>query len=505
MTFYNKSWEDPTKYPQFASWVRACDNNKEARCHFCRGNNIVLNNMGQRALLSHLQSKKHINIVRAATITSNITQLQSNPAETKDVIAINRPRTSPVTGRTLPSFIVPNEVTEAELRWLHKLVLGHLSFNSCTQLPLLFKSMFKDSDVAGQLRLGPDKARYVVCFGLAPFYFDTLISKYFPTQFSLSFDEAFNAVSNSAQLDLHITFIDTDTNLVTRRYLDSMFLSHTCAVDLGRNVKACLDRFNWHGNLISVSMDGPNVNWSLMELLKSEMKERDPNGHQLLEIGSCGLHVVHGAYGAGHKSVPWNIAGFLRNSFYLFNKSPARRADFLHVNDIAESEYDHSNHFFPLKFCGHRWLENGVVLSRAISLLPMLLKFENDPPISAMKKASFTMVKQNLQDNLLIAKLEFSKTIANEMEPFLKFYQGDRPLTVFLWDELMDLYKNILARYVKANVLANLNTGSKLVTFNIETDLLPCRNIDVGFGASAALKKLRTQDELKKLEFYKDC
>ena len=69
MTTFYKSWEDSVKLPQFANWVRACDNNKEARCHFCSGNNIVLSNPGQRALVSHFNSKKHIKMVQAAKIT----------------------------------------------------------------------------------------------------------------------------------------------------------------------------------------------------------------------------------------------------------------------------------------------------------------------------------------------------------------------------------------------------------------------------------------------------
>ena len=85
-------------------------------------------------------------------------------------------------------MVVPNQVTEAEIRWALKMVQGHASFNSCNHLSELFGVMFKDSEIATKFKLGPDKARYLICFGLAPFYMDTLIRRFFPCKFTLSFD-----------------------------------------------------------------------------------------------------------------------------------------------------------------------------------------------------------------------------------------------------------------------------------------------------------------------------
>ena len=44
-------------------------------------------------------------------------------------------------------------------------------------------------------------------------------------------------------------------------------------------------------------MDGPSVNWSFYDKLGKEMK--DECGMGLLNIGSCGLHVIHGALQTG--------------------------------------------------------------------------------------------------------------------------------------------------------------------------------------------------------------
>ena len=66
-------------------------------------------------------------------------------------------------------LIIPNQVTEAEIRWALKLVLGHASFNSCKDLSDLFAVMFNDNEIAKKFCLEADKARYLVSFGLAPY------------------------------------------------------------------------------------------------------------------------------------------------------------------------------------------------------------------------------------------------------------------------------------------------------------------------------------------------
>ena len=51
-------------------------------------------------------------------------------------------------------------------------------------------------------------------------------------------------------------------------------------------------------NMLQISMDGPNVNWKMIDLIKKEKREFDSEKTALLNIGSCGLHVLHGAYKA---------------------------------------------------------------------------------------------------------------------------------------------------------------------------------------------------------------
>ena len=51
-------------------------------------------------------------------------------------------------------------------------------------------------------------------------------------------------------------------------------------------------------NTLSLSMDGPSVNWKFVEFLQEEHREQC-GGAQLQIIGSCGLHTMHNAFKNG--------------------------------------------------------------------------------------------------------------------------------------------------------------------------------------------------------------
>ena len=106
-------------------------------------------------------------------------------------------------------------------------------------------------------------------------------------------------------------------------------------------------------------MYGPNVNWKIVEMLKQYCKEEDPSSPMLLELGSCNLHLLHGAYQTAQFKTDWTHDIVLRNCYSIFKKCPAKCSDYLEANDLQESHEGKSTVcLFPLRYCGHRWLEN---------------------------------------------------------------------------------------------------------------------------------------------------
>ena len=59
-------------------------------------------------------------------------------------------------------------------------------------------------------------------------------------------------------------------------------------------------------------MDGPNVNWKTVDIIKEYREHNDPDGPDLTEIGSCGLYVLHGASGTAQKATNWNLDKLLK-------------------------------------------------------------------------------------------------------------------------------------------------------------------------------------------------
>ncbi len=74
--------------------------------------------------------------------------------------------------------------------------------------------------------------------------------------------------------------------------------------------------------MVSVSMDGPNVNWRFFEMLQQEHAEHF-GGAQLAVVGSCGLHTLHNAVKCGFTD--WHMEKFLRDLHTIFHNVPARR------------------------------------------------------------------------------------------------------------------------------------------------------------------------------------
>ena len=69
-------------------------------------------------------------------------------------------------------------------------------------------------------------------------------------------------------------------------------------------------------SLVQISMDGPNVNWKFYHNLFQERKGKElPD---LLNIGSCSLHVVQKSFKKGAKESGWNLGNTLHSLWEMF-------------------------------------------------------------------------------------------------------------------------------------------------------------------------------------------
>ena len=75
--------------------------------------------------------------------------------------------------------------------------------------------------------------------------------------------------------------------------------------------------------MLQLSMDGPNVNWDV--LCHQDQYRKEKGFPDIIIIGSCVLHILHGALKTGVKSTNWELDKILKAMWRLLCDSPTRR------------------------------------------------------------------------------------------------------------------------------------------------------------------------------------
>ena len=77
-------------------------------------------------------------------------------------------------------------------------------------------------------------------------------------------------------------------------------MSHATANDLLENFSDMINNVDGGNRMIELSMDQPSINWKFFNLLQKDRVEKEQ--HNLIDIGSCSLHIIHGASKTGAES-----------------------------------------------------------------------------------------------------------------------------------------------------------------------------------------------------------
>ena len=344
-------------------------NNTKAKFRLCM-RSFSLSNMGEPALKSYAQGKKHQNAVKTSGKNTSVwgflkkvdqkvstsTQKEEPLAckESEELSVVATSSTEEKRSSSMTKLTLTRKQHKAEIFWALKSVMSHFSYNSTHDITDVFKATFPDSIIAQHMSCGPTKLSYLISFGIAPYFMDLLLKELKDAPcFVISFDEFFNEELEKEQMDFIVKYFKDGE--VKRRYLSSGFLGHTTAKDLKRAFEECIEKLDLK-NLIQVSMDGPNINWKMLDLIVEDRNSNEtyPN---LLDVGSCSLHVVHGAFRTGMKQTGWGIDLLLKSFYSHLHETPARREDYTKMT---------GSEVFPLQFCGHRLLEDKRVAERAV-------------------------------------------------------------------------------------------------------------------------------------------
>ena len=69
--------------------------------------------------------------------------------------------------QTLCKTVFSDDVTKSEIMWA--VLRNNYSYHSCANKSTLFATMFHDSKIAWNFKLGKTKCSYVLCHGIAPY------------------------------------------------------------------------------------------------------------------------------------------------------------------------------------------------------------------------------------------------------------------------------------------------------------------------------------------------
>ena len=186
-------------------WV--LDDNKKAKCKVCR-KSFVLSNMGRAALTSHqTKSEKHKHIINNLSAFL----VQKSPADNRQDFVSNKPNdiscetNEKNKQQATLEVVVHNSEKRWDIIWTLKTVSSGYSSNSSKYIWKLFYAMFPDSKIAKDVRLGADKVKYVINFGIEPVFKNTLIESIMKSEFYVvSFNESWNDNTQNYEMDLLI-------------------------------------------------------------------------------------------------------------------------------------------------------------------------------------------------------------------------------------------------------------------------------------------------------------
>ena len=119
---------------------------------------------------------------------------------------------------------------------------------------------------------------------------------------------------------------------------------------------------------LNISLDGPNVNKTVKANINAKLKQCFKR--QLVNTGSCQLHVVHNTFRKGLESYGEDIENLCIDLFYFFKLSAKRREDFLKIQqklDLDEVVF--------LRHVDSRWLSLLPAAERVKDQFAALLEY----------------------------------------------------------------------------------------------------------------------------------
>ena len=94
-------------------------------------------------------------------------------------------------------------------------------------------NVFPDSQIAKMLTLGADETRYIINYGIAPYFYEIFKASVNLVGFYvISFDKSMNPITQTNEMDCLIRYRDSEANLIKVQFWNSSYLGHRTHKDV---------------------------------------------------------------------------------------------------------------------------------------------------------------------------------------------------------------------------------------------------------------------------------
>ena len=113
------------------------------------------------------------------------------------------------------------------------------------------------------------------------------------------------------------------------------------------------------------------------------------------------------------------------------------------------------------------------------------------------QNTSFEHLAISIDDELIPVKLIFFEDIAKLLNSFLRVFQTDRPMAVFLAETLEELLRLLCCKFLSEEVLATAKNAVSLIKIDVEdrSNHLATKDINVGYSIRYELQILKQAEK----------
>ena len=192
-------------------------------------------------------------------------------------------------------------------------------------------------------------------------------------------------------------------------------------------------------------------NRSLLSVIKSVQPTQ-----KVYDVG-CPCHLAHLCAQKGAKMLSMQVDDFIIDLFYHFKRSVKRKATLREYMEFTNTEVKKI-----IKHVTTRWLSLGKSVDRTLmqwEALPsyFISEFEEDDALDEENVTREVRLIRQFNDPFTKLYVLFVQTVMPVFDQFNKFLQSEEPLVHLLHESTIKLYKGLLPRFIKTEILSNSN------------------------------------------------